>query len=372
MTEGTRFNESVRSFDLLLAVRDPIVIVGRRNRIVAANKGAETVFGYRRGEMIGLPLDSLVPARFRASHARRHAGYAVRPRARAMGGGRGLVARRKDGTEFVAEISVSPLKSRGESVFLASVHDLTGRNVAQDAREQDHRWFLQRLITAQDDERRRIARELHDEAGQALASLIVRLRALQDAATLAAARAQATRLRKGLADTIGGLGRLARGLHPSLLDDLGLVAALKRHAADTAEAFGPVIRFKASGFDSRRLPMAVETALYRIAQEALTNVARHSGAKRVAITLARSAVAVRLVVADDGRGFDPVARAAGGEHSPHSLGLVGIRERAAALGGSASIDSVPDQGTRVAVALPLKRGGGAAPRRRRATRRRTR
>ena len=100
---------------------------------------------------------------------------------------------------------------------------------------------------AQDDERRRIARELHDEAGQALASLIVRLRTLQDAPSLGEAKTQATRLRKSLSDTIGGLARLARGLHPSLLDDLGLGPALKRHAADTAEAPGMPIRVTTKG-----------------------------------------------------------------------------------------------------------------------------
>jgi PAS domain S-box-containing protein len=356
---------------LLDALPDATLLVRRDGRILMANKQAQAAFGYRAGELTGMPVGALVPGRFRSRHAALRAAYAAHPASRPMRAGLELVALRRDGSEFPAEISLSPLKSRGAAVFIAAVRDLTERRTAQLAREEERRWFLKRVIDAQDDERRRIARELHDEAGQALTSLIVRLRTLQDARSLREAKAQAARLRRGLADTIGGLGRLARGLHPSLLDDLGLVAVLKRHAAEAAEALAIPIRVRTKGLGSRRLPRAVETALYRIAQEALTNVARHAVAKRVEMVLSRADGTVRLVVRDDGRGFDPLARARGAR-SPHALGLLGIRERAAALGGTASIDSTPGRGTSVAVAVPLAGARSAARRRPRAVRRRSR
>jgi signal transduction histidine kinase len=179
------------------------------------------------------------------------------------------------------------------------------------------------------------------------------------------------RLRKGLADTIGGLGRLARGLHPSALDDLGLGPALRRHAADTAEALGIPIRVTIKGLGTRRLANPIETALYRIAQEALSNVVRHSGAKTVDIKLMRGDAMVRLVVSDDGRGFDQ-ATPARGARPPRSLGLLGIKERAAALGGAGTIASVPGRGTTVTVVLPLPAGTSRARRQRRTARRHSR
>ena len=356
---------------LLEALPDATLLVRRDGRILMANQRAQAAFGYRPGELTGLPVGALVPRRFRSRHAALHAAYAAHPASRPMRAGLELVARRRDGSEFPAEISLSPLKGRGAAVFIAAVRDLTERRTAQLARDEERRRYLQRVIDAQDDERRRIARELHDEAGQALASLIVRLRTLQDARSLHEAKAQAARLRRGLAGTIGGLGRLARGLHPSLLDDLGLVAALKRHAAETAEALAIPVRVRTRGLGSRRLPRAVETALYRIAQEALTNVARHAVATSVDLVLSRADHTARLVVRDDGRGFDPLARARGAR-SHHALGLQGIRERAAALGGAATIDSAPGRGTSVAVAVPLPAARSAPRRRPRAVRRRSR
>lgn len=214
---------------------------------------------------------------------------------------------------------------------------------------EELRWFLGSLLSAQDQERRRIARELHDQAGQALAATIVGLRRLQGARSLREAKGHATRLRRGLVAALVELGRVARGLHPGMLDDLGLGPALKRHASDVAEALGIPIRVRITGL-ARRLPLPIETALFRIAQEALTNVARHAHASRVDIALVRSPAAARLVVRDDGRGFDPAARRTG---KRRSLGLLGIRERAAVLAGSAAIEASPGHGTTVVVTLPV-------------------
>ena len=335
------------AWDFVAALPDPTVVVGSSGRVIAGNAEAARLFGYRRNELIGLPLRALVPKRHRARHAVLHATYRARPAGRRMGAGLELAGLRKDGTEFPAEISLVRMKRAGATAFIAAVRDLTERGAAERALSEERRRYVDRLVSAQDEERRRIARELHDEAGQALATMIVRLRSLQDARSLGEAKAHATRLRQGLADTIVDLGRLARGLHPSMLDDLGLAPALGRYAADVAEKLGIPVRVRTSGLGSRRLPLPVETALFRIAQEALTNVTRHARARRVDIALTRSRTAVDLVVKDDGRGFDGAAK------RPRSLGLLGIRERAAALAGTAAIESSPGRGTVVAVALPL-------------------
>jgi two-component system sensor kinase len=371
MTDRRHADSDQPSRSLLEALPDATLLVRRDGRIIMANTQAQRTFGYRPRELIGKPVRALLPGRFRSRHADLSAAYAAHPATRPMGFGLQVKALRKDGAEFPVEVSLSPLEGNGGTVFIAAVRDVTRREEAEASREEERRLFLERVITAQDDERRRIARELHDEAGQALASHLVRLRSLQDARSLREAKAQAARLRKGLAATIGGLGRLARGLHPGLLDDLGLGAALKRHAADTAEALGLPIRVKTQGLGSRRLPRAVEAALYRIAQEALTNVVRHAGAGRVEITLSRTEATARLVVRDDGRGFDAGARRRGAR-PPHALGLVGIRERAAALRGVATIDSAPGRGTAVAVVLPLRAGARAPRARNRAAKGRTR
>jgi len=348
------------SWGFLASLPDPAIVVGRRGRLLAANRQASRLFGYRDGEMTGLPLGAIVPARHRRHHASLHARFAAEPAARRMVV-RESVGLRKDGSEFPAEISIGAVRGGGAAGFVAAVRDLTPRRAEEHALAEDRRWLLDRLMAAQDEERRRIARELHDEAGQALASLIVRLRGLQDAPSLPDAKRQALALRRALSDTILDLGRLARGLHPSLLDDLGLAPALKRQAADSAEAMRIPVRVKVAGLGPRRMPQPVETALFRIAQEALTNVARHAGARMVEIALTRNDGAVRLVVRDDGRGFDP--RALGRRRaSGRSLGLLGIRERAAALSGTATIESAPGRGTTVSVALPL--GPARAARRR--------
>jgi signal transduction histidine kinase len=211
-----------------------------------------------------------------------------------------------------------------------------------------HRLLLERTLSAQEEERRRIARELHDEAGQMLTALLVGLRTLEDARKLAEAKAQGQRLREIAAQAIDEVGRLARGLHPTVLDDLGLGVALSRYAAEYTKTHNIAVELTLNEVDSSNLPPAVQIALYRILQEALTNVARHSGAKAVSIRFHRSAVAVEVAVVDDGRGFDAKAVAV----SSHRLGIQGMRERAAMLGGSVSFLSQP-KGTKILVQVPL-------------------
>jgi PAS domain S-box-containing protein len=214
--------------------------------------------------------------------------------------------------------------------------------------EATQRLLLERTLSAQEEERRRIARELHDEAGQLLTALLVGLRTLEDARELADVKVQGQRLREIAAQAIDEVGRLARGLHPTVLDDHGLGVALSRYAAEYAKMHKIAVDLKLNVLDSGNLPSEVQITLYRILQEALTNVARHSGAKAVSIRFARMPKAIEVAVIDDGCGFDAKAVAV----SSHRLGIHSMRERAAMLGGTVSF--IPQRkGTKVLVQVPL-------------------
>ncbi|HWR14783.1 MAG TPA: ATP-binding protein [Terriglobales bacterium] len=214
--------------------------------------------------------------------------------------------------------------------------------------ETIHRFFLQRTITAQEEERRRIARELHDEASQLLTSLLVGLRNLEDCAKIADAKAQGHGLRKIAVQAMEEIGRLARGLHPAVLDDHGLGVALSRYVSEYSETHKITVHLTLRGLDSSNLSQAAQLGLYRILQEALNNVARHSGAGKIGIAFSRSGTVLKVTVTDDGRGFDAEAVTA----SSHRLGIQSMRERAVMLGGTVDFTSQA-KGTRVLVQIPL-------------------
>jgi signal transduction histidine kinase len=219
-------------------------------------------------------------------------------------------------------------------------------------REQMRAYYLSQIIAAQEEERKRVARELHDETGQALTSLMVGLRNVEEARTPEEAHQRLAELRELTAGTLRSVHDLSLELRPSVLDDLGLAAALKRYVQDYASRFRLNVDFQAVGLDGERLSPAVETALYRIVQEALTNVAKYAHARQVSVLLERRANQIVAIVEDDGCGFDAAAllRSSGGENK---LGLYGMSERAALVGGTLTIESQPGAGTTVHVRVPL-------------------
>jgi signal transduction histidine kinase len=204
------------------------------------------------------------------------------------------------------------------------------------------------LMAAQEAERRRIARELHDEIGQALTGLKFML----DTAPRLSEQKAGTTLREAQAlitDLMGRIHNLSLDLRPALLDDMGLRPALAAHIEQFASRTGIRVAFEQTGLD-RRFDPTVETAAYRIVQEALTNAARHAGAREVTVRLRAAGSALRIVVEDRGRGFDPAEIRAAGRAS----GLAGMRERALLLGGHFAVDSTPGAGTRITAELPLE------------------
>jgi signal transduction histidine kinase len=215
--------------------------------------------------------------------------------------------------------------------------DTTAR-VAQDA--------LRRAVEGQELERRRLARELHDETGQALTSILLGLRALEEAKNREGTKAAVRALRELVVATLQDVRRLAVELRPTALDDFGLTAALERLADNFSEQSGIAIELEA-GLGHERLPSDIETVLYRLVQEALTNVVKHAHAQHVSIVVRRKEGVVTAVIEDDGRGFED-GKGEGG------LGLVGMRERVALVNGRFRIESAANAGTTLLVEVPVR------------------
>jgi PAS domain S-box-containing protein len=261
--------------------------------------------------------------------------------------------RSNDGSSVPVHLSVTRIRGYEGHALGMVVTDLSEqkRQQAEEIKQAEtvHRLLLERTFSAQEEERRRIARELHDEAGQLLTSLLVGLRTLEDSRNIADAKAKGHRLREITAQAIDEIGRLARGLHPTVLEDHGLGVALSRYVTEYIKTHNIAVDLQLDGLDSCNLQPAFQIGLYRILQEGLTNVARHSGAKAVTIRFVHSATALQVVVADNGRGFDIKSLAV---VSSNHLGIQGMRERAAMLGGTLSFTS-KGTGTRILVQIPL-------------------
>src|SRR3954471_24327178 len=237
----------------------------------------------------------------------------------------------------------------GPIVRIVGTHfDLTSRKRAE--AEHARTEFLGRLVFAQEDERRRIAREMHDQFGEQLTALALSIRMLKDACAEEDPR-------RSLVDTIEQIAqRLDRDvdqlvwqLRPTALDDLGVRAAVANYIQDWSARVGITASLHSSGLLDQRLPADAETALYRIVQEALTNVAKHANATNVEIILERRGANVVLVIEDNGIGFEPEM-----DGSVHGFGLLGMRERAALVGPALDIESSPGAGTTIFVRMTLE------------------
>lgn len=261
-----------------------------------------------------------------------------------------------NGSHIPVGIALAPLSLNGASrasrqrvLRMAIVTDLSARERAEATRLS----LIERAISAEDDERRRVARELHDEAGQALIALLVGLRSITDAPLPPSVKPTALRLRELAARTVDEVGRIARGLHPAVLDDAGLATAARQYVRDYTRAFGIAVHLSARRVDSPRLPPVVASTTYRILQEALTNVARHARATQVRVALERNSSWIEIRVRDNGVGFDEPRGSAG-----RRLGLRGMRERALLLGGEIAIETRRGRGTTIRSRIPLRNGAG--------------
>ncbi|WP_052888328.1 sensor histidine kinase [Thermogemmatispora carboxidivorans] len=225
-------------------------------------------------------------------------------------------------------------------------------NVMLEAIDEASRLRSTQIINAQEQERKRIARELHDETSQMLTSLLISLAILEKSVTSPEARERIADTRNLAHQTLRAIRNLSIDLRPSALDDLGLLPALRWYIKEYQQKCSIEVEFSATGFKGR-LPAEMETVLYRIVQEALTNTARHANATRVSIALREEEGAVHATISDNGCGFDVEAlmKTPGQERG---LGLAGMQERAVLLDGSLDIQSRPGAGTTIEVRLPLR------------------
>lgn len=213
--------------------------------------------------------------------------------------------------------------------------------------------LLRRLVTAQEEERRRISRELHDHMGQYLSAIILRLKTLQPlAAGQESARLNLRSLEELTGQLVDEVHHLAWELRPAALDDLGLLTALQNYTEKWAERSGIAVDFHSGGLKRERLGHEIETTVYRIVQEALTNVLKHAEARRVSVIIERRREHVLVIVEDDGKGFD-LESAAHSWGAGRGLGLLGMQERVALVGGSLNIESAPGGGTTVRIRIPV-------------------
>jgi PAS domain S-box-containing protein len=449
-----------------------MIMVDQRGIIALVNSQTETLFGYKRTEMLGQSVEVLVPARFRGQHAGLRGGYLKNPEVRAMGAGRELFGLRKDGSEVPVEIGLNPINIADSRFVLASIIDITQRKLAETAYQtserryaelveealegimvrkrtgeiifandmlcsmlgysraellcmsikdlvieedaetidqvqrlnrggtlrlekrmhhkndgdvyvqvsarrlsdgnfqstiqdvseskkaetralvyvEELRFMSRRLLEAHENERRAIARELHDEVGQALTATNIKLQELVHQAGTGPLAPRAAEASAIVSQLLQQVRQLSLNLHPSVLDDLGLAAAFRWCVRTRAESDSLKIVLDMPE-NLPRFPTLTENTLFRVFQEALSNVLRHAQAAQLTVILRYEDGILTLRVQDDGRGFDPDS-ARMHAMSGTSLGVIGMQERVRLAGGKIVIESKPGAGTQIQVVLP--------------------
>lgn len=320
-------------------------------KILAVNAAAVEAYGYSREEFSRLTLKDIIAGSIESAVER----LALPTSARAI-----RKHKTKEGRVLEVEVSWTPLRLEGRDVRLAIIEDITEKRKREEVeqKEQVRRLLLERVLQVQEEERQRLARELHDEAGQLMTSLLVGLRTLRDCKRLADAKDQADRLREIASQAIAELSRLARGLHSSVLDDLGLEAAVRRYVDELSATHKIRMELEFGQADLSGLDQHVQLNLYRIIQEALTNVIRHAQADAVAIRFEEVGPELRVSIRDNGRGFSHIASY---RDARQHLGIEGMRERAAILGGSLDVLSAAERGVTVHVRVPAAKKAAHSP-----------
>ena len=340
--ERSRAEESMREREarhaaVLQSALDCIVTIDDRGRVLEFNSAAEEVFGYRAEEVVGREMvELIVPPGLRGEHRAGFARHLETGEARLLGRRIEITGMRADGSEFPVELTITRIDLPGPAVFTGFIRDITERKRA----ESDLRASRVRLVEAQDAERRRLERNLHDGAQQRLVSLALTLRLARE--RMPELRAESLELldraQEELVLALEELRELARGIHPAVLSERGLGPALEGVAARSP------LPIDLTGLPDERLPEPIEAASYYVVCEALANVAKHAGASRATVSVTTQNGTVVIEVGDDG---------IGGADAAKGSGLRGLVDRVEALDGRLEFESEPSGGTRLRAEIPL-------------------
>ena len=384
--------ESEEQLSLLVeSAKDYVIFTADADGLVNMwNSDAERAFGYTAEEMLGKPVEILF------TPEDRERGVPAREMKTAREKGKAADERwhiRRDGTRFYASGVMMLLRNGDVEGFAKIAHDFTKHKRTTEklqqtndaleagvaertielreanealqseiaerrAAEERIKRLLREIVHTQEGERRRIARDLHDQMGQQLNALAINLDILKKECLEQSQLCDRIETIQTIVEQLDSdVDFLTWELRPTILDDLGLLAALHKYVREWSKHFGISVEIVSPGMDNKRLPPEVETMLYRIAQESLNNIAKHSEAKNASLLLERRPDEIWLTIEDDGNGFEQKKQAVfGGEGK--GLGLIGIQERAALVGGTAEIKSQPGNGTSIFVRVPVPPASG--------------
>jgi PAS domain S-box-containing protein len=336
---------AARLSGLLDSAMDGIITVDESQRIVMYNRAAEKIFGWPADETLGQPLGKLMPERFRKGHTQHMLQFgSTGVTSRRMGDNTVIYGRRASGEEFPMDASISQLQTTDGKVFTVILRDVTERVRAQEERAE----FAAAAHAIREEEKTRVARELHDELAQSLTALKMDTIWVRDnvAGEPGEVEPKLNEMLAMLDRAVASTRRIAADLRPLLLDDLGLVPAIEWLVSNFGQRNSIATHLVVD--EELDLPEPYASAVFRIVQESLVNVGKHAQASEVTVSVKREGDFVTLAVQDNGKGFSPLA-----PRKPNSLGLMGLRERAQLLKGTSRIESAPGKGTRVEVRIPL-------------------
>ena len=352
--DALRENEARKSAIMRVAL-DAIITIDHTGRIIELNAAAESIFTRARARLIGENILEIIPPSLRPWFQDGLDNHFSGEKGPAVGSRIEMPVLRADKSRFFAEFTVTRVKLKGEPTFTVYIRDITQRKRA----EEELRSLPQRIIKAQEVERSRVARELHDGVNQIIASVKMRIRSAREGLppVQAATREILGRCDKLLTDALEENRRIAHNLHPADLNNLGFSAACANLCKEFESRTNMEVNCAITLPPNHRLPPGIELTLFRIVQEAINNVEKYAHARTISLRVGLHNSSIRLKIQDDGRGFDVKKTHSGTREKGHGLGLTNMRERALSLGGTCEIVSEPRKGTAITVQIPYTISG---------------
>ena len=345
--DALRENEARKSAIMNVAL-DAIITIDHTGKIIELNAAAESIFNNDRARLLGENMKEIIPRSLRRWFEDGLAHHFSSEKGPAAGSRIEMPILRSDGSQFPAEVTIARINLQGEPTFTVFVRNITQRKQA----DAELRSLPQRIIKAQEVERSRVARELHDGVNQIIAAVKMRLQNVQESLPtfLAGTREILGRCDGLLAKSLEENRRIAHNLHPADLTNLGFSTACQNLCREFQSRTGLRVQRRITLPAKKRLPSAIELTLFRIVQEAINNIQKYALAKSVKLEIGYRDKFVFLEIQDDGLGFDSKKFAK--REKGHGLGMTNMRERALSLGGSCEIRSAPNKGTVVSVRIP--------------------